>query len=115
MRPEDGKGCAKRTSVQIIVFNPKARMGLLTASLVVCQAQRALAGDEAVSGSRFTRRARLGPRDRADAQLSVGERVNLFSGEPDALAALVRLDERGVKTEQDAASEAPAEERVGNR
>jgi hypothetical protein len=81
----------------------------------VFQAQRALAGDEAVSGSRFTRRARLGPRDRADAQLSVGERVNLFSGEPDALAALVRLDERGVKTEQDAASEAPADERVGNR
>jgi hypothetical protein len=53
MRPEDGKGCAKRTSVQIIVFNPKARMGLLTASLVVCQAQRALAGDSAVSVGRL--------------------------------------------------------------
>jgi hypothetical protein len=35
--------------------------------------------------------------------------------EPDALNGPVRFDERGVETGHDEASEAPADERAGNR
>jgi hypothetical protein len=44
----------------------------------------------------------------------VGDNVSLLR-EPDAITSHVRFDERDVETEQGMASEAPADERVGNR
>ena len=49
-----------------------------------------------------------------DTQLSVGESVSLLR-EPDAGDPPVRFDERDVETEQGEPSEAPADERAGNR
>jgi hypothetical protein len=49
-----------------------------------------------------------------DTQFSVGESVSLLR-EPDAGDPHVRFDERDVETEQGEPSEAPADERAGNR
>ena len=49
-----------------------------------------------------------------DTQLSVGESVSPLR-EPDAGDPPVRFDERDVETEQGEPSEAPADERAGNR
>jgi len=52
--------------------------------------------------------------EQTDTQLSVGESVSLLR-EPDAGNPPVRFDERDVETEQGELSEAPADERAGNR
>ena len=52
--------------------------------------------------------------DNADCQPSVGDSVSLLR-EPDAGNPPVRFDERDVETEHGSASEAPADERAGNR
>jgi hypothetical protein len=44
----------------------------------------------------------------------VGDTVTLLR-EPDAAAPYIRFDERDVETEHGPASEAPADERAGNR
>jgi len=49
-----------------------------------------------------------------DCQPSMDENVSLFR-EPDAGKPPVRFDERDVETEHGLASEAPADERAGNR
>jgi hypothetical protein len=54
------------------------------------------------------------PSRQTDTQLSVGESVSLLR-EPDAGDPPVRFDERDVETEQGEPSEAPADERAGNR
>ena len=78
------------------------------------KAQRGKAGDQKYSDAYPARQAWSGPAYRADAQLFVGETV-MFLREPDALIAPVRFDERDVETEHGRASEAPANERAGNR
>jgi len=60
------------------------------------------------------RRARPGAFTKTDGKSSVGENVSFFR-EPDAGNPPVRFDERDVKTGHGLASEAPANERAGNR
>ena len=84
--------------------------------VVVSEAQGVGTGNHTLSPDEYLYdRLGLVELQAATAQLPVGETRDILVREPDAGNPPVRFDEREVETEHGWASEAPANERAGNR